>query len=128
MARRPILSPQDKMLVSLCPDCRSRVAVLYAHGARFLCRRCYELPYSSQRMSYVHRMHRKARKIRKRLGASHSLLEPIWIKPKGMHWATFERLCERERTVNNLGAIATDAWLRRAKLAVRRRSNQHHTS
>jgi hypothetical protein len=38
---------------------------------------------------------RKARKIRQGLGASMNLLEPIWQKPKGMHWRTFERLRQK---------------------------------
>lgn len=73
----------------LCPHCGARVAVLYAAGTQFLCRHCYKLPYSSQRESYTDRMNRKARKIRKRLGGTNNLFEPIWEKPKGMHWETF---------------------------------------
>jgi hypothetical protein len=50
-------------------------------------------------------MMRKARKIRERLGASNNLFEPVWEKPKGMHWKTFERLQERERTANSLSMM-----------------------
>jgi hypothetical protein len=50
-------------------------------------------------------MYRKARKIRSRLEASNNLLEPIWQKPKGMHWNTFERQREEERRISNLGAL-----------------------
>jgi hypothetical protein len=67
------------------------------------------LPYSSQRETYTHRMMRKARKIRQRLGASSNLFEPVWDKPKGMHWTTFERLRERERRSNELSMLV---WLR----------------
>jgi hypothetical protein len=35
---------------------------------------------------------RKARKIRKRLGASKSLMEPILFKPKNMQRKTFDQL------------------------------------
>lgn len=30
-----------------CPGCSKRVAVLCDYGERFLCRRCYRLPYAS---------------------------------------------------------------------------------
>ena len=42
-------------------------------------------------------MVRKARKVRQCLGASHNLMEPVWEKPKGMHWNTLERLVKEER-------------------------------
>ena len=80
----------------LCPHCLRRVAVLYGAGARFLCRHCYDLPYACQSETARHRLMRRARKIRRRLGASESLLEPIWDKPKGMRWKTFVRLSEAE--------------------------------
>ena len=31
-----------------CPACRRRVAILYKHGVRFRCRRCWGLVYPSQ--------------------------------------------------------------------------------
>lgn len=75
----------------LCPHCSRRVAVLYGAGAWFLCRHCYRLPYSSQQETYADRMRRKARKIRDSLGASNNLMEPVWEKPRGMHWRTFNK-------------------------------------
>ena len=80
----------------LCPHCGRRVAVLYGAGVRFLCRHCYDLAYSSQNEDLISRMYRKARKIRQRLGASSDLSEPVWEKPKGMHWKTYERLLQEE--------------------------------
>jgi hypothetical protein len=50
-------------------------------------------------------MMRKARKIRQRLGASNNLFEPVWEKPKGMHWKTFERLRDREGVANSLSMM-----------------------
>jgi len=76
----------------LCPDCKHRVAVLYGAGIRFLCRTCSKLPYGSQNETLQDRMIRKSQKIRRRLGASESLFEPIWQRPKGMHRKTFQRL------------------------------------
>ena len=56
-----------------CPGCSRRVAVLCDHGERFLCRRCYRLPYASQQRSYGDRMEEQARKVRRRLGATENL-------------------------------------------------------
>ncbi len=76
----------------LCPRCSKRVAILHCVEKLFLCRHCYDLCYSSQLETETDRLMRKQRKIRKRLGASHNLLVPIWLKPKGMHQTTFDRL------------------------------------
>jgi hypothetical protein len=100
-----------------CPHCEVRVVVIYLGRYGFLCRHCYQLPYSSQRETYTQRMNRKARRIRERLEGSCNLFEPVWCKPKGMHWTTFERLCERERSINNLGMWA---WLEKANSALER--------
>ena len=80
----------------LCPahGCGRRVAVLYG-GAIFACRRCYRLAYPSQRESLGDRAARKADRVRDRLGWEAGILngsEP-WNRPKGMHHATFDRLC-----------------------------------
>jgi YD repeat-containing protein len=89
-----------------CPQCDRRVAVLYWVGPRFLCRHCHELPYSSQHETFVSRMHRKRRKIRERLGVSGSLIEPIRLKPRGMHWQTFWRLVQQERAAEHRAIAA----------------------
>ncbi len=80
----------------LCPCCYRRVGVLYLGQSGFLCRHCYALPYASQFETYSGRMMRKVRKIRRRLGTSISLLEPIRERPKGMHRVTFQRLAQTE--------------------------------
>ncbi len=80
----------------LCPHCGRRVAVLYGVSIRFLCRHCYDLAYSCQNEDSISRMYRKARKVRQRLNASSDLGEPVWEKPKGMHWKTYERLLREE--------------------------------
>lgn len=101
----------------LCPHCGKRVAVLYGAGIRFLCRHCYALPFGSQNETYIDRMMRKARKIRRRLGASESLVEPIWQKPKGMHRRTFERLLRAEREANWASTLAMHEQLQRFQRA-----------
>jgi len=89
----------------LCPRCRRRVAVLYGAGKYFLCRHCYDLTHASQQENRADRLMRKARKIRRRLGASNNLIEPILFKPKNMHQKTFDRLRKKEKHVNDLSLV-----------------------
>lgn len=78
----------------LCPakNCRRRVAILYG-GAIFACRQCYQLAYPSQRENIDDRATRQAEKIRTRMGWEPGILNGEGLKPKGMHWRTFDRLC-----------------------------------
>lgn len=76
----------------LCPNCNRRVALLYGAGKYFLCRKCHKLAYGSQQETKAYRMLRKARNIRRRLGANESLRYPVNTKPKNMHWKTFDKL------------------------------------
>jgi len=84
----------------LCPGqgCGRRVGKIYAVGKYFLCRHCYDLAYHSQNIGEADRLLRKAQAIRKRLGASPCVWDPIVSKPKGMHWKTFESLCDEAMT------------------------------
>ncbi|SHH63225.1 hypothetical protein [Desulfofustis glycolicus] len=85
-----------------CPSCYRRVAVVYGAGKYFLCRHCHNLTYASQQEGRADRMLRKARKIRRRLGASINMTVPILFKPKGMHWITFMRCQEKVSHANYL--------------------------
>lgn len=77
----------------LCPviGCGRRVAVLYG-GKVFACRRCHQLAYRSQREQPHERAGNRADRIRERLKWELGFLNGSGIKPKGMHWRTFERL------------------------------------
>jgi hypothetical protein len=75
-----------------CPQCRRRVAVVYARGRYFACRKCCDLAYPTQNEGVGSRASTKADKIRKRLGWPVGVLNPAGGKPKGMHWKTFDRL------------------------------------
>jgi len=75
----------------ICPGCGRRVAVLYG-GKYYRCRHCRNLNYTSQHENKPDRLMRKARKIRKRLGASSNFFVHIHRKPKNMHYKTYERL------------------------------------
>src|SRR4051812_23921733 len=72
--------------------CGRRVALLYAAGELFACRRCYDLAYASQQESVHQRGLGKALKIRMRLGGSVIMMDDFPDKPKGMHLRTYERL------------------------------------
>lgn len=77
----------------LCParGCSRRVAILYG-GSIFACRHCYQLAYDSQREQPYSRALSRAQAIRVKLGGSPAGDFPD--KPKGMHWRTYDRLCE----------------------------------
>jgi hypothetical protein len=50
------------------------------------------LAYPSQRETYDDRAARRADRIRDKLGWEPGILSGDGLKPKGMHWNTFERL------------------------------------
>ena len=75
-----------------CPQCSKRVAVLYALGRYFACRLCGGVGYATQKESVGDRAMTKADKLRKRLGWPAGIANPNTGKPKGMHWATYDRL------------------------------------
>ena len=77
----------------LCPavGCGRRVAVLYG-GKVYACRHCHQLAYRTQREQPHDRAGSKADKLRDRLQWEAGILNGNGIKPKGMHWATFDRL------------------------------------
>lgn len=75
-----------------CPKCDKRVAVLYAPGRYFACRHCGGLGYATQKEGVGDRASSKADKIRKRMGWQAGILNDPGGKPKGMHWATYQRL------------------------------------
>ena len=56
-------------------------------------------------------MRRKARRIRRRLGATMDLRVPVWERPKGMHEATFQRLRVAEIAANEAAVLGLAGWL-----------------
>ncbi|KQY81811.1 hypothetical protein ASD35_08470 [Pelomonas sp. Root1444] len=88
-----------------CPRCRRRVGVLFLRSAAgFICRHCGRVTYGSQSDDEVGRSWRKQQKAERRLGGEG------WMRPKGMHQTTRDRLtaiiieCE-ERRDNALAAF-----------------------
>jgi hypothetical protein len=86
--------------------CGRRVAKIYLSAELFACRHCYRLAYESQHERPHYRALSQAQNLRVRLGGSGSLDEPFPLKPKGMHWKTYERLARRaiaaERTCDSM--------------------------
>ena len=86
-----------------CPCCHRRIGVLYGVKQLFLCRHCYQLPYTSQNQGYINRMIEQKHILGKRI-FSHYEMGEGWGKKKGMHHKTFDRLylkyCRYEKALN----------------------------
>ena len=85
----------------ICPGvvngiaCGRRVAKLHGPGRYFLCRHCYRLAHASQNEGAMDRMHRRAGKIKRRLGGDPDMPFSFPQRPKGMWRRTYERLREQ---------------------------------
>lgn len=101
----------------LCPECVSRVAIIYLGEKGFACRSCNELTYESQTLSPMNRLIRKAQKFREGLGGSGNLFEPFPEKPPGMHWRTYHEYFKQATEVERQawGKVAAGLPHRRAK-------------
>lgn len=92
-----------------CParGCGRRVAILYGGGI-FACRHCHRLAYPSQRETWGDRAARRADRIRARLDWELGILNGEGLKPKGMHWRTFEKLVAEhdEHVAKSLSGMA----------------------
>ena len=86
-----------------CPRCARLCRVLFG-GARFRCRRCHGLSYSSQAETRADRATRGMFKIIKRLDPT-ATVNDLPTKPKGMHWRTYEGLAERYDAYGNQWGI-----------------------
>ena len=100
----------------LCPGCLDRRAVLYSVGGRFRCTACHDLAYSSTREGVAERHRRRADELRRRLGGEPGSFSFPW-KPKGMRWATDDRIVaeinEREHAALVVFNAETDAMFAR---------------
>jgi len=87
----------------LCParGCGQRVAVLYGGGI-FACRKCHQLVYPSQREDVGDRIARRTNRIREKMGWQAGIFNGSDLgKPKGMHWRTYERLCQEHNVLES---------------------------
>ena len=76
--------------------CGKRVAILYQHPRGFRCRHCCGLDYQSHRERAYDRTLRRSRRLRARAGGGVNVVNLFPPRPKGMHWATYERLLRSE--------------------------------
>lgn len=103
-----------------CPCCDRRCQVIYA-GEGFSCRLCLNLGYRSQYEDPRFRFLSKARKLRRGLGGSGNMMLPFPDKPRGMHRATFERLYDKGRALEQAGLRAMRGACRDLQVLSRRR-------
>lgn len=73
----------------LCPHCSRRVAVMVVSGANVSCRNCLQLTYASCNEDQIDRSWRKRDRIKAKLGGDDI---NVYVKPKGMHHRTWDRL------------------------------------
>ena len=76
--------------------CGKRSAILYDTPKGFRCRHCCDLDYRSHRERQWDRMLRRSRHIRAKVGGGANLIEAFPARPKGMHWATYDKLLAAE--------------------------------
>jgi len=78
----------------LCPavGCGRRVAVLYGGKVYASCRHCQKLAYRTQREAPDDRALRRVNTLLKQLGWVAGIAHGEGIKPKGMHWQTYDRM------------------------------------
>lgn len=77
----------------ICPRCGYRLAVLVMTPPHVGCRHCLHLSYASQSENVSYRGLRRMDKIANRLERDEFFGEML-LKPKGMHWKTYNRLVE----------------------------------
>ena len=99
-------------LFMICPRCHKRCLVLYG-GSYFRCRKCSNLAYASQNEAISSYNSNKARQIRQRLGCNGGIDDPFPPKPKGMHWATYERLENQYFICIEQIQLEFDGWITR---------------
>jgi hypothetical protein len=98
--------------------CGRQVTKLYQAGRMFACRHCSRLAYASQQESAHERGLRKAQTIRMRLGGTANMLDDFPEKPKGMHWRTYERLCQVHDAAQARSIIGLTDFVKRLRKRV----------
>jgi hypothetical protein len=82
-----------------CPRCNKRVGLLYGHDVLFLCRHCYQLPYASQQEGRLDNLITQKHNIGERIFEYYEYGEG-YMKKKGMHQKTFDRLHARYKKLD----------------------------
>jgi hypothetical protein len=104
-----------------CPRCGRRCALLHlpVGAAYFACRLCHGLRYLSQRQTRADRLERRSRKFYLRAG-SLSLGAEFTVRPRGMHWRTFNRLMDSAEVLSYQACTAAPSYRALAKLLARK--------
>jgi hypothetical protein len=94
-----------------CPCCARRVAAILMASDNWGCRHCLGVRYATQYLPRRERWLQRASDIARRLGMP-SLLLSQPVKPKRMHWRTFNQVVSRmtEYTVAALLEAGEARW------------------
>jgi hypothetical protein len=88
----------------VCPYCCRRCAVIYSGGKYFACRKCCRLTYRTCNETPRDRIFTKAEKLREKIEAEPGSLNPLpWLKPKGMHQKTWDRIRHEIERLEDVG-------------------------
>jgi ribosomal protein L37AE/L43A len=82
-----------------CPNCSKRVGKLYNSGI-YACRTCVGMAYESQRLDEAYRKLYKAHAIYRELKGISGLYGIDPLKPKGMHWKTYQKKLNQMRQLD----------------------------
>lgn len=72
----------------ICPHCQKQCAKIFERNGRFACRSCQRLRYQSQALDRMARHQWAYTKLQTRLRDGE-------LRPKGMHWKTYDRIIYR---------------------------------
>jgi hypothetical protein len=79
-----------------CTGCGSRVGKLYPGFWVYLCRKCCNLSYQSQRMSPPRRLHTKAERLRRLMGdEGRPGIDDLPVRLPGKHRKQHRRKCQK---------------------------------
>ncbi len=87
------------------------MVVIYNCDTGLACRQCNGLQFACQSESDLDRLYRKIPKLRKLVGGSDNLNKRMWLKPQGMHRATFAQLLDVENKLKIRLQVEILAWI-----------------
>lgn len=103
-----------------CLSCGARIAVFYLMAGRFRCRGCHGLAYTSTREAAFTRAFRRARELRRRLGATPGIADPLPARPRGMWRRSFDRRRDAIDAADRRALALTGVWLDRMEQTIGR--------
>jgi hypothetical protein len=92
----------------ICPARRIRMAKLHlaAGGDWFASRQAYGMAYRSQNEASHDRQASRAHQLRRKLGGAAGFDQPYPYKPKGMHWKTYNQICDEIEWLETTSMLA----------------------